>query len=116
MNLAALAPTLSPELFQFHAEAAESGVFSDERRINTRVVNGGCIFLNRPGFAGGRGCALHIAALEAGESPLDWKPGVCWQLTIKVDWAPLPDGSETETVRRWQRRDWGEDGETMAWC
>ena len=28
-----------------------------------------CIFLNRPGFAGGAGCALHIAALEAGERP-----------------------------------------------
>ena len=23
---------------------------------------------------------------------------------------------EIATVRRWQRRDWGDDGTTMAWC
>ena len=42
----------------------------------TRVIDGACIFLNRPGFAGGIGCALHSAALDAGERPLDWKPDV----------------------------------------
>ena len=26
------------------------------------------------------------------------------------------DGVETATVRRWSRRDWGEDGDPMAWC
>ena len=35
----------------------------------TRLVDGACIFLNRPGFAGGEGCALHLAAVEAGERP-----------------------------------------------
>ena len=44
------------------------------------LVDGACIFLNRPGFPGGAGCGLHRAALEAGERPLDWKPDVCWQL------------------------------------
>ena len=32
--------------------------------IKTRLVDGACIFLNRPGFEGGIGCALHSAALE----------------------------------------------------
>jgi hypothetical protein len=113
---AALAATLSPERFERHAEAAEGGIFNDDARSGTRVVDGACIFLNRPGFAGGAGCALHLAAIDAGESPIDWKPSVCWQLPIKVDWAERDDGVEVATVRRWTRRDWGEDGETMAWC
>ena len=92
------------------------GVFSDDTRTSTRVVDGACIFLNRPGFAGGAGCALHLAAIDAGESPIDWKPSVCWQLPIKVDWDAQDDGTEVATVRGWTRADWGDDGETMAWC
>jgi hypothetical protein len=91
-------------------------VFADATRTNTKVVEGACIFLNRPGFEGGAGCALHLAALAADESPIDWKPSVCSQLPIHVDWRPLPDGRETATVRRWSRADWGREGETMAWC
>ncbi|MET0159476.1 MAG: hypothetical protein ABW279_08340, partial [Acidimicrobiales bacterium] len=116
MNISALADTLVPELFERHRDASAGGVFSDESRTNTRVVDGACIFLNRPGFAGGAGCALHLTALEAGESPTDWKPSVCWQLPIKVDWADRGDGGETATVRRWDREAWGEVGEEMAWC
>ncbi|MEA2971992.1 MAG: hypothetical protein QOG82_450 [Actinomycetota bacterium] len=117
-NISALAATLDPARFEHHAEAAEGGVFGDESRSTTRVVDGACIFLNRPGFDGGAGCALHLEALHAGESPVVWKPSVCWQLPIKVDWEPGPGGGDTEiaTVRRWERRDWGADGETMAWC
>jgi hypothetical protein len=80
------------------------------------VVDGACIFLNRPGFEGGAGCALHLAALDADESPVDWKPSVCWQLPVKVDWEPAADGTEVATVRGWTRADWGDEGETMAWC
>jgi len=116
MFISAMAAMIDPELFQFSQEATESGIFSDDRRINTRVVDGACIFLNRPGFAGGEGCALHLAAVEAEESPLDWKPSVCWQLPIRVDWEPLADGREQATVRRWTRSDWGDEGPTMAWC
>jgi hypothetical protein len=79
-------------------------------------VEGACIFLNRPGFAGGAGCALHLAAIDADESPTEWKPSVCWQLPIKVDWEQREDGTEVATVRAWSRADWGEEGETMAWC
>ena len=47
---------------------------------------------------------------------MDWKPSVCWQLPLHVDWEPLPGGRERATVRRWSRDDWGPEGETMAWC
>jgi hypothetical protein len=114
--ISALAATLDPSRFEQHAAASESGVFADETRSSTRVVDGACIFLNRPGFAGGAGCALHLAALDAGESPVDWKPSVCWQLPLKVDWEPGPGDTEVATVRGWTRADWGEEGTTMAWC
>lgn len=115
MNVAALAATLQPERFQFHAAAMDGGVFRDGQRTSTRVVEDACIFLNRPGFAGGAGCALHLAAIDAGESPVDWKPSVCWQLPIKVEWADRGDGGEIATVRRWRRTDWGDDEDHMVW-
>jgi hypothetical protein len=114
--IAALAATLDPDRFERHTEADEGGIFKDGGRTHTRVVDGACIFLNRPGFVGGPGCALHLAAIEAGESPTEWKPSVCWQLPIKVDWEPATEDTEVATVRRWTRRDWGAEGETMAWC
>ena len=115
-TVATLALFLSPEGFQHHATAEAEGVFSDDTRTNTRVVDDACIFLNRPGFAGGEGCALHLAALADGDSPLDWKPSVCWQLPIKVEWADREGGGETATLHRWNRHDWGEVGDEMAWC
>lgn len=115
-NIAALAATLDPDRFEHHFDADEGGIFRDDSRTHTRVVDGACIFLNRPGFSGGAGCALHLAAIEANESPIDWKPSVCWQLPIKVDWTVGADDTEVATVRRWSRRDWGTEGETMAWC
>lgn len=116
MTVSALASTIPQELWQHAASVDANDVFSDETRSNTKVVDGACIFLNRPGFAGGAGCALHLAADDAGESPIDWKPSVCWQLPVRVDWAMQPDGVEHATVRRWSRADWGDDGDTMAWC
>ena len=116
MTISALAATLEPELFQHHSAIDADDVFSDSERTNTKVVDGACIFLNRPGFAGGAGCALHLAALQAGESPIAWKPSVCWQLPIKVDWAEQADGTEVATVRGWQRGDWGDEGQSMHWC
>jgi hypothetical protein len=114
--ISALAAMVPAARFEHHGEAAAGGIFSDDSRTNTRVVDGACIFLNRPGFAGGAGCALHLAAVDADESPIEWKPSVCWQLPIRVDWAPTDDGREQATVRRWTRADWGDEGETMAWC
>jgi hypothetical protein len=119
MLLSAMAALLDDSVFEHRADAAAGGIFADgdvEHR-NTRVVDGACIFLNRPGFDGGAGCALHLAALAHGESPIEWKPSVCWQLPIRVDWEAVDDGaSEIATVRRWSRADWGSDGAGMAWC
>jgi hypothetical protein len=115
-RIGALGATLAADRFERYREAQEGGLFADSTRTGTRVVGGACIFLNRPGFRGGAGCALHLAALDAGESPIEWKPSVCWQLPIRVDWAASDDGGEVATVRRWTRSDWGDDGDTMAWC
>ncbi|MGD9705671.1 MAG: hypothetical protein AB7Q42_07895 [Acidimicrobiia bacterium] len=116
MMIAALAATLAPERFQYRLEADRGGIFSDETRTSTRIVDGACIFLNRPGFAGGEGCALHLAAIDRAEPPIEWKPSVCWQLPIKVDWELQEDGTEIADVHAWRRADWGAEGETMAWC
>ena len=118
-TLSALAAAIDPERFEHHADATEAagGIFADPTsRTATRVVDGACIFLNRPGFAGGEGCALHLEALAQDESPLDWKPSVCWQLPIHVEYEPGDGETEVATVRRWSRADWGREGETMAWC
>ena len=116
MTLGALAATLEPSRFEHHAHAQDGGVFADDTRRSTRVVDGACIFLNRPGFPGGAGCALHLEAVHSGESPTVWKPSVCWQLPLKVDWEPGEGDTEVATVRGWERRDWGAEGDTMAWC
>lgn len=115
-NLSAAAATIPAHLFQFHAEANIGTVFADESYSATRVIDGACIFHNRNGFDGGQGCALHLAAEYFDESPIDWKPSVCWQLPIKVDWEMREDNVEVATVRRWSRADWGDHGTKMAWC
>jgi hypothetical protein len=124
MTVDAYAAMLSPEQFEFHgvahgppdAETGANGIFGDAERTHTRVVDGACVFLNRPGFAGGEGCALHLAAIEFDESPTEWKPSVCWQLPLRIDWQETDADTESATVRRWTRADWGDHGRTMAWC
>ncbi|MDH4364199.1 MAG: hypothetical protein OEY41_04690 [Acidimicrobiia bacterium] len=81
----------------------------------TRTTNGACIFLNREGFDGGAGCALHAAALRRGERPIDWKPSVCWQVPIRLDVHEDDYGHQTVLVRAWQRRDWGPGGDEFHW-
>jgi len=118
--IGALAAMVPDELFEQHEAAAAGGVYRDEDRTHTRVVDGACIFFNRPDFPAGAGCALHLAAVAEHEPVTDWKPSVCWQLPLRVEWAPNPDAvhadAEIATVRRWTRADWGEQGESMAWC
>ncbi len=81
----------------------------------TRVHDGACIFLNRGDFPLGAGCALHVGAVEAGESFVEWKPEVCWQLPLRLVHATDEIGHTTYTLREWKRRDWGEGGETFHW-
>ncbi len=109
-QIGAFGVSLDPARFQFFAEAAEGGVFADEARTATRLVDDACIFLNRPGFAGGEGCALHLGALDDGERPMDWKPAVCWQVPFRIEEL----GPGRRRLRRWAKSDWGPA--STAWC
>lgn len=83
----------------------------------TRVHDGACIFLNRPGFEAGPGCALHLAAVEEGGRPMDLKPEVCWQLPLRLVVTTDENGRTTRTLREWDRHDWGTGGlEFHWWC
>jgi hypothetical protein len=115
-DLLAAAARLRPSQWQLHAEAGDTPLTTDEDgAVVTKVVDGACVFLNRPGFAGGAGCALHIAALEAGERPLDWKPDVCWQLPLRLEELTDSHGHRVFVLREWKRRDWGEAGLDFHW-
>jgi hypothetical protein len=115
-SLQASAARLTPAQWQFHRRAKRGGFLgSEDGATTTRLIDGACIFLNRPGFAAGPGCALHTAALEAGERPLDWKPDVCWQLPLRLDNATDDHGYVTSTLREWKRRDWGPGGAEFHW-
>lgn len=112
------AARLTADQWQFKAEADAAGgpvLKNEDGDIVSLVVEDACVFLNRPGFAKGAGCALHTAALEAGERPLDWKPEVCWQLPLRLDHHVDDNGYYTYTLREWKRRDWGEGGEEFHW-
>ena len=81
----------------------------------TRLIDGACVFLNRPGFAGGPGCALHAAALNRGLRPMDLKPNVCWQLPLRREDETDATGHVTSAVGQWDRRHWGEGGFDFHW-
>lgn len=90
-----------------------------EPALKTRVVDGACIFANRPGWPTGVGCALHQWAVAAGEDLTVVKPEVCWQLPLHRDeeWITRGDGHELllTTIGEYTRRDWGEGGEDFDW-
>jgi hypothetical protein len=123
------ATELTPETWQYAAAARTSGkkldvvekdnVGDDENRRRTRTVDGACIFLNRPGFAGGEGCSLHALALRTGRHPLETKPEVCWQLPVRreQEWVERADETEilVSTVSEFDRRGWGEGGHDLNW-
>jgi hypothetical protein len=114
---------LDPEHWQHHEAGTRhknSWVDTDdEGDRKTAVHDGACVFLNRPGFAGGEGCALHSLALRIGRHPLETKPDVCWQLPIRRTFreVELPDGTEyTEvTLGEYDRRGWGPGGHDLDW-
>lgn len=117
-HIAQLADQLGPDEWQ-HAQRAEElgGPIhrNDDGDWMTHVVDGACIFLNQPGFAGGPGCALHQAALTRGERPLDWKPAVCWQVPLRLEQQVDDNDHVTWVLREWKRRDWGEGGDDFHW-
>jgi|SRR5579875_1526158 len=116
---------LDPATWQYAAVADRKGIsvrdsVGDEHdRRRTRKVNGACIFHNRPGFAGGAGCALHALALRTGRHPLETKPEVCWQLPIRreQEWVDRPDATRVlvSTLTEFDRRSWGGGGHDLHW-
>ena len=90
-----------------------------EKRKRTRTVDGACVFLNRPGFAGGAGCALHGHALRTGLHPLETKPDVCWQLPIVREQRRVTTVDERDllitTITEFDRRQWGTGGADLHW-
>ncbi|MGI9032367.1 MAG: hypothetical protein ACR2HY_01515 [Acidimicrobiales bacterium] len=113
----AAADTLTAAQWQFRRQGRSRGTTRTTAKgeIVTRMVGGACVFLNRPGFGRGPGCALHQAALERGERPMDLKPDVCWQLPLRRDDHDDGDGHVTTTVSEWGRRQWGEGGAEFHW-
>jgi hypothetical protein len=118
------AKRLTPEGWQFHAEGVRRGKLNvvevdEDGDRQTRVHEGACIFLNRPGFAGGAGCALHGLALREGRHPLETKPDVCWQLPIRrtYDWVERPDDTKVLVISigEYDRRGWGPGGHDLNW-
>lgn len=108
---------LSKQNWQFRKDGRRDGVLTTDADgvTTTRLVDNACIFLNRPGFEGGEGCAFHVAAVAVQERPLDWKPDVCWQLPLRLESSTDDGGHVTSTLREWKRRDWGAGGQEFHW-
>jgi hypothetical protein len=117
VKVARFVPELSADVWQFRSYAKRVGWFKrlPDGRVATRVVQGGCVFLNRPGFAGGTGCALHVASAQAGRHHVEVKPDVCWELPLRTEDGAGSDGRRIITVRRWDKGDFGPEGDAMTW-
>src|SRR3954451_25195418 len=106
--------------WQFRKKAAKKGIWKkiDKDDYRTRIVDAACIFLNRPGFGAGPGCALHTFANRVGEHHSDIKPAVCWQLPLRnieeYD-EDANDGIVYHRLTEFARHGWGEGGEEFAW-
>jgi hypothetical protein len=118
------AKLLKKKDWQFASVGREKGIsvldeLEGEPARKTRTVDGACVFLNRPGFPGGEGCALHGLALRMGLHPLETKPDVCWQLPVRrtQEWVERPDEVSVlvTSIGEFDRRAWGPGGEDLHW-
>ncbi|MEV6526613.1 hypothetical protein AB0M43_32240 [Longispora sp. NPDC051575] len=114
---------LTPETWQHFRKGfknyTEMDDLEDKPARRTATEGEACVFLNRPGFEGGAGCALHGQALRDGVHPLEYKPDVCWQLPIRREqsWVQRPDDTKVllDVVGEFDRRGWGEGGHDLHW-
>jgi len=112
----AAARTLTADEWQFRKVGDKKGVVQKQDGAWTTLVHkDACVFLNRPGFAGGAGCAFHVAAMNRGLPHMELKPEVCWQLPLRRIDTTDELGHVTSTLREWKRRDWSEGGFEFAW-
>ncbi len=111
------AKTLTDEQWQFKSIGTKNGITrKEEGETLTALVDDACIFLNRPGFAGGPGCALHRAAMDQDVPHLLLKPDVCWQLPLRqIDLMDENTGYLTSMITQWERKHWGPAGEDFHW-
>ncbi len=115
-RVAKIAATLTPEEWQNHGTKKSVIQVNKAGETVTRVVHDACIFLNRPGFPAGPGCAFHIAATRRGVNPMTLKPEVCWQLPLRrEDQVDDEEGHVTSVIRQWDRRHWGKGGREFHW-
>jgi hypothetical protein len=113
---------LSDEEWQYAKAGRAKGVYAragkDEKgRIEwrTRLVDDACIFLNRPDFPAGAGCALHQHAMRTGRHHSELKPDVCWQLPLRSEDEEQEDGTVVSTFSEFGREGWGDGGREFAW-
>ncbi len=114
------AKALTDDEWQFRAAGRKGGITEvDDGKRRTRRHQEACIFLNRPGFAAGAGCALHLHALNTGLHPLQTKPDVCWQLPVRRTYDRVTRPDETEvlvvSIGEYDRRGWGPGGHDLKW-
>jgi hypothetical protein len=120
-RVAAYVAQLDDETWQYRAQGrGKKWIEKDEDGARkTRAIDGACIFHNRPGFAGGAGCALHSLALKQGRHPLETKPDVCWQLPIRRTSRDVERHDGTTYVEvgigEYDRRGWGSGGHDLDW-
>jgi hypothetical protein len=109
---------LTPETWE-HYDPKDWVEKDEEGARKTRVVDGACIFANRPGFEGGAGCALHGLALRQDRHFLETKPDVCWQLPIRRTYEHIDRGDGTKVqvvvIAEYDRRGWGPGGHDLDW-
>jgi hypothetical protein len=123
-RVAAVVAELGPDEWQYHDVGTATGTKDDwtekeDGERKTKVVDGSCIYLNRPGFPAGAGCALHQHAVLTGSQPHTAKPDVCWQLPLRRTYrtVELPDGTSylEVTITEYDRRGWGPGGHDLDW-
>jgi hypothetical protein len=116
------AKELGPDEWEFRDAGRKKGIYAkcgkDEdgkQEWRTRLVDDACIFLNRPGFPTGPGCALHQHAVRTGKHHSDVKPEVCWQLPLRRIDEEQEDGTVISVLTEFARDGWGEGGDDFAW-
>ena len=110
------AKRLTADQWQFKSRGKEGTTrVKKNGEIVTRIVKDACIFLNRPDFHRGAGCALHVMAIDNEESYIPLKPEVCWQLPLRRDDEVTESGHVITRIAQWNRSDWGAGGAEFHW-
>lgn len=117
-----IARELTADEWQFRAAGRKKGIYAkagkDEngkQEWRTRLIDDACLFLNRPEFPTGAGCALHVLAARTNRHHSETKPEVCWQLPLRRVDEDQEDGTILSTLTEFARDGWGEGGDDFAW-